>query len=61
MEYGVVCTERIGANGRFLFVMNTVPEEKKVTLPACTEIENGNEMAGEVTLAPYQVLMLKRK
>lgn len=61
MDYGVLCTERIGDQGRFLFVMNTVPEEKRVALPACSEIETGRKRAGETILQPYEVLALKRE
>jgi len=61
LPYGVLCTKRVGDHGEFLFVMNTVPAENTVKLPSCTEVRSGEELGGEYTLQPYQVLALKKK
>ena len=61
VPFGVLCAERVGDQGKFLFVMNTVPREIEVILPASTEIESGREMTGAYTLRPYEVIALKRK
>ena len=58
--HGVLLTERIGDKGRFLFVMNTVPEERTVTLPACTDVRTGKPLEGAYTLAPYGVCVVRR-
>ncbi|MBQ9265174.1 MAG: beta-galactosidase [Clostridia bacterium] len=58
---GVLCTERKGDQGTFLFVLNTVPRENTVTLPACTAVENGKPVNGAYTMKPYEVLILRRK
>ena len=59
LPHGVLCTERVGANGRFLFVMNTVPEERTVTLPACADILADRALEGECTLGAYGVLAVR--
>ena len=56
---GVLCAERTGDQGRFLFVMNTVPRENRVMLPACVTVEEGKPLQGECVLKPYEVLILK--
>lgn len=57
--HGILCTERVGENGRFLFVMNTVPEDRTVTLPACTNERTGQPVQGDVTLPPYGTLVVR--
>ena len=57
---GVLCAQRVGKAGQFLFILNPLPEEKTVTLPAGSEIETGRRVGGPVTLAPYQVLAIRR-
>lgn len=59
LPYGVLCTERVGANGRFLFVMNTVPEARTVTLPACTDVQTGLMRKGDCTLGAYGVMAVR--
>ena len=60
IPYGVLCSRRVGDQGEFLFVMNTVPWKNDVTLPACQDIRTGKDMTGNVTLNPYEVLTLKK-
>ena len=57
---GVLCTERIGDNGRYLFVMNTQPKEREVKLPSALELRTNEQVSGAYTLAGYEVLVLKR-
>lgn len=57
---GVLCTERTGDKGNYLFVMNTQPEERTVTLPAVLNLRTDEAMEGEYTLNGYEVLVLKR-
>jgi len=59
LPLGVVCTERKGRQGDYLFVMNTVPEERSVSLPESTDAETGAPLGGAYRLSPYQVLILK--
>lgn len=61
LPYGVLCTQRVGDQGDFLFVMNTVPYENAVTVPACKDVRSGSDVSGKVILKPYEVLTLKRK
>ncbi len=58
-ENGVLTTKRIGENGTFLFVMNSLPEEKEAELPEGFELLSGKTIKGETKLSPYQVLVLK--
>ena len=58
---GILTTSRVGSNGSFLFVMNSLPEEKVASLPCGKELLSGKESSGKTTLAPYQVLVLKTK
>ena len=60
VPYGVLLTERVGENGRFLFVMNTVPEARTVVLPACTDAMTGEARGGETALPPYGVIAVRR-
>lgn len=57
---GVLCARRTGDQGDFLFVMNTVPEEKIITLPPCRTVEGDKDMQGAYFLQPYEVLILKQ-
>jgi len=57
---GVICTERIGDKGNYLFVMNTQPEEREVVLPVALELRTDTKVSGAHTLAGYEVLVLKR-
>jgi len=57
---GVICTERIGDKGNYLFVMNTQPEEREVVLPVALELRTDTKVSGAYTLAGYEVLVLKR-
>lgn len=59
LPQGVLCTERIGDNGRFLFVMNTLPEEVPAPLPKGTDAETGESAGGVCRLAPYQVKVIQ--
>ena len=61
LEEGVLCARRIGEQGEFLFVMNSLPEEAFVEFPACREVENGERHEGKTPLRPYQVLALRRE
>lgn len=61
LPFGVICAKRVGDQGEFLFVMNGVPRENTVTLPACEEVRTGKEYSGAVTLGKYEVLTLKLK
>ena len=58
---GVLCAERVGGQGRFLFVMNTVPWENTVTLPACVTAEEGRPLQGAYPLKPYETLIVKEE
>ena len=60
VPYGVLLAERVGENGRFLFVMNTVPEARTVVLPACTDAMTGEARGGETALPPYGVIAVRR-
>ncbi|MBQ4640518.1 MAG: beta-galactosidase [Clostridia bacterium] len=57
---GVLCTERVGDKGRYLFVMNTQPEKRTVSLPVSLNLRTDETMQGEYTLSGYEVLVLKR-
>ena len=57
---GVLATERVGDQGRFLFVMNTSPARAPVTLPACENLRTGEAVSGPTVLKGYEVLVLKR-
>ena len=57
---GVLATERVGDQGRFLFVMNTSPACATVTLPACENLRTGEAVSGPTVLKGYEVLVLKR-
>ena len=57
---GVICTERIGDKGRYLFVMNTQPEERVVEVSDALELRTNRQLSGAYTLAGYEVLVLKR-
>lgn len=59
IPYGVLCAERVGAGGRFLFAMNTVPEARTVTLPRCARLCTGEALEGAVTLPAYGVAAVK--
>ncbi len=61
LPQGVMCTERTGDKGTFLFVMNTQPEERKVTLPPSLDLRYDRTLEGEYTLSGYEVLVLKRQ
>jgi len=56
---GVLCAERIGENGKFLFVMNTVPESNAVTLPPCRRLEDGARLSGGYLMDGYETLILE--
>lgn len=56
---GVLCAERVGDQGAFLFIMNTVPDETVVTLPGCAVAETGERIEGEYAMRPYEVLIVK--
>ena len=56
----MLLAERVGENGRFLFVMNTVPEARTVVLPACTDAMTGEARGGETALPPYGVIAVRR-
>lgn len=57
---GLVCTERVGVNGRFVFVMNSSPAERTVELPACENVRTGEKIEGLVRLKGYECLAVKR-
>ena len=57
---GILCTERIGDNGRYLFIMNPQPESRTVTLPNAINLRTNAPLSGEYTLNGYEVLVLKR-
>ena len=57
---GILCTERIGDNGRYLFIMNPQPESRTVTLPDAINLRTNVPLSGEYTLNGYEVLVLKR-
>ncbi|MBR2054183.1 MAG: Beta-galactosidase C-terminal domain [Clostridia bacterium] len=57
---GVLCTERSGDKGNYLFVMNTQPEERTITLPAGLNLRTDEPVEGDYTLSGYEVLVLKR-
>ena len=60
LPYGVLCAQRTGERGQFLFVMNTLPQDTAVELPPCTDIQTNRAISGCVKLGPYAVLTLRR-
>ncbi len=56
---GVLCSERTGKEGQFLFVMNTQKEEKTISLPAAFNLRTNQKTEGVYTLSGYEVLVLK--
>lgn len=58
---GVLATERIGDQGRFLFLMNTAPCPVVLSLPESENVRTGEHVSGQTTLDGYQVLVLIQK
>ncbi|MBR1585326.1 MAG: beta-galactosidase [Clostridia bacterium] len=61
LPFGVSCTQRVGDQGTFLFVMNALPESNAVCLPPCVAVDTGARVEGQYELKPYEVLVLKRE
>lgn len=61
LPYGVGATERIGdANERYTFLLSYLPVMEKVTLSKrYQDVENGEEVTGEIVLEPRQVRVLR--
>ena len=57
---GVLCAQRTGEQGGFLFVINALPRENAVILPACVRVEDDQALQGEYKLSPYEVLIVKK-
>lgn len=61
LPYGVGVTERIGDAGeKYVFLLSYLPVEEKVVLEKrYTDVETGESVTGEITLAPRQVRVFK--
>ena len=57
---GILCTERIGKNGRYLFIMNPQPESRTLFLPSSLNLRTNETLSGQHILNGYEVLVLKR-
>lgn len=57
---GVLCAERVGEKGTFLFLMNTAPTETLVNLPEYVTMGDGKKIKGEYFMKPYEVLIVKK-
>ncbi len=56
---GVDCASRVGDQGRFLFLMNGNPHAVALHLPACRRADDDAPLSGDISLAPWETLVLR--